>query len=408
MKLKSEADDFQVEELTSHTVSHGSFSLYRLTKEHLGTLEAIQAIASAWNLDSRDIAFGGLKDKHAKTTQFLTILKGPATDLQQKSFKLEFLGHSSRPYTAQDIQGNRFAIRLRDIPVNKKAAIEKILEDPALGVPNYFDDQRFGSLGESRQFCAEAWCRGDYDRALWLALADYNPHDRPREREQKQLLQEHWYDWAWLSKHLDRSHRRDAAEILNRNSSDFRVALTTIRHDLRGLYLAAFQSHLWNELLALWIGHLAGAETIRTQGAAGELIFPQMIDADILEKLSRTEIPLPSARITQWSPEFEPLIQQITARYELTPKQIRVKYPRDTFFSKGQRSALTKVQDLEFLWEPTALTANMLATIPQSSDQCIDLLLRFTLQRGSYATMLVRWLRELLDSRDGLDSRNGQ
>ena len=50
------------------------------------------------------------------------------------------------------------------------------------GVPNYFDDQRFGSLGASGEFIAKPWCLGDYERALWLALAEHNPHDRPGDR----------------------------------------------------------------------------------------------------------------------------------------------------------------------------------------------------------------------------------
>ena len=393
MKLKSEADDFQVEELTSHKVSSGPFSLYRLSKEHIGTLETIHAIAQAWRLDSRDIAFGGLKDKHAKTVQYLTIQHGPTENLEQKSFALEFLGHSSRAYTAQDIQGNRFAIRLRAIPVPMKGALEKILRDPALGVPNYFDDQRFGSLGESHQFCAEPWCRGDYERALWLALADFNPHDRPRERQKKQLLQEHWGDWAWLVQHLDRSHRRDAADILDRHPRDFRVALTVIRHDLRGLYLAAFQSHLWNELLAAWIEQLAGPDLIRIKGTAGELVFPPKIDSALLQTLCSTEIPLPSARITEWPTTFEPLIQSIMARYGMTPKQIRVKYPRDTFFSKGERVALAKIQGLEHNWESVPSSDTASSVDPMSTGETEDLILKFTLPRGSYATMLIRWLK---------------
>lgn len=393
MKLKSEADDFQVEELTSYSVSHGRFSFYKLSKEHLGTLEAIQAIAEHWRLDPRDIAFGGLKDKHAKTIQYLTIQDGPIRNLQQRSFLLEFLGQSNRPYSAQDIDGNRFEIRLRSIPQSAQPRLEKALQDPALGIPNYFDDQRFGSLGLSRQFCAEPWCRGEYERALWLALADFNLHDRPREREQKQLLQDHWGDWQWLTEHLDRSHRRDAADILRRNPRDFRVALTVIRHDLRSLYLAAFQSHLWNELLSRWIDQLVGPERIVIEGAAGNLLFPKSMDSSLLQLLSSTKIPLPSARTTEWPTPFDSLIVEVTAQVGLTPKQIRVKYPRDTFFSKGERSALTKLMSLEYRWETSSTRDANEETESSNTEPRRDLLLKFNLPRGAYATMLVRWLQ---------------
>ena len=44
-------------------------------------------------------------------------------------------------------------------------------------------------------------CRGaerDYERALWLALADPNEHDRPDDRKEKQLLRDRWGDWPGL------------------------------------------------------------------------------------------------------------------------------------------------------------------------------------------------------------------
>ena len=46
------------------------------------------------------------------------------------------------------------------------------------GLPNYFDDQRFGSVGYSGQFIGHAWLIGDHERALELALAEANPFDR--------------------------------------------------------------------------------------------------------------------------------------------------------------------------------------------------------------------------------------
>ena len=36
----------------------------------------------------------------------------------------------------------------------------------------YFDDQRFGSVGESGEFIGRAWCLGNYERALWLRPGD--------------------------------------------------------------------------------------------------------------------------------------------------------------------------------------------------------------------------------------------
>lgn len=92
----------------------------------------------------------------------------------------------------------------------------------ASGVPNYFDDQRFGSLGQSGEFIAVPWCRGDYERALWLALADPNEHDRPEDRKEKQLLRDRWGDWLGLKTDMPRGSRRSIVTFLVDHPTDFR------------------------------------------------------------------------------------------------------------------------------------------------------------------------------------------
>jgi len=123
MKLKRQPEDFQVEELP--TVSggdHGRFGFYRLTKRGIGSLEAIEAIRRRWNLSGRQIGYGGLKDKHAVTVQYLTIFEGPDRGLREHSFDLEPIGRLVRPYGPDQFRGNRFTVVLRDLSAS---AVEK-------------------------------------------------------------------------------------------------------------------------------------------------------------------------------------------------------------------------------------------------------------------------------------------
>src|SRR5436305_3420190 len=79
MKLKCQPDDFRVEELTdAQPGAAGRYTFYRLTKQDLGTIEAVEAICRRWNLSSRRISYAGLKDRHASTIQYLTIADGPS------------------------------------------------------------------------------------------------------------------------------------------------------------------------------------------------------------------------------------------------------------------------------------------------------------------------------------------
>lgn len=87
MKLKRLPEDFHVEELpvVAQGEPRGRFVYYRLTKRGLGTLEAIEAISRRWNVPGRRISYGGLKDRHAVTVQYLTIFEGPERPLHEQA-----------------------------------------------------------------------------------------------------------------------------------------------------------------------------------------------------------------------------------------------------------------------------------------------------------------------------------
>src|SRR5262249_22765103 len=116
MKLKRLPEDFRVEELPiAAGGSEGRFVLYRLTKRNLGTLEAIEAICRRWNIAGRRVSYGGLKDRHALTVQYLTIFDGPDAALHQANLDLEPTGRLAHPYGPGHFRGNRFSVVLRDL-----------------------------------------------------------------------------------------------------------------------------------------------------------------------------------------------------------------------------------------------------------------------------------------------------
>ncbi len=383
MKLKRIVEDFQVEEQIALTPGAGPFALYRLTKQSLGTLEAIEALVNRWKLHRGDVAFAGLKDKHALTTQYVTIAGGPRRNLEQTSFSVEHVGQVARPIHASDISNNRFEVVIRDLVPDELASAAAALESIATdGCPNYFDNQRFGSLGESDEFIAKPWCLGDYERALWLAVADSNVHDRPNDREAKRLVRENWGRWAACLKKLPPGLEQQVVNLLSRNPTDFRRAITCVPHELRSLWLAAFQSHLWNQVLAASIGHVCQPEPC-VPYTIGQRPLPFFTELNATQRtqLHGQSLPLPSARLHLEGGPLKSLYDQVLAAEGLELRQIRVKYPRDTFFSKGDR--------------PAVFAPGQFAHDVAPDDLYPDhqkLTLRFTLPRGSYATILVKRL----------------
>jgi len=386
VKLKRQPEDFQVEELTDFKTSGGPFACYRLSKRSMGTPEVVDEILRRWRLPRDRVSYGGLKDKHALTTQWVTIFQGPRRDLREQAFEMTYVGQAARPFTPAEISGNRFLVTLRSLlPDAVQKVIEALESVRRDGIPNYFDDQRFGSVGFSGEFVAQPWCLGNYERTLWLALADPNEHDRPVERIEKQALREKWGDWAALKSSLKQSNRRSIITFLADRPDDFRGAVGRLRVDLRGLYLAAFQSALWNRLLAAWLKRQCQAEQlVPVSLKLGAVPFFNTLDAVQRSELQSTLLPLPTARIKLEPGPVSDILDSILQEYGLELRQVRVKYPRDSFFSKGDRRAVIPVSPITHLLAPDDL---------ESGRQKIRL--SFDLPRGSYATILVKRLTEL-------------
>lgn len=383
MKLKCIPADFQVDEQVTLRSSGGPFALYLLEKESLGTLEAVDRIVSRWNIPRSQIAWAGLKDRHARTSQYVTIKGGPKQGLQAGGVELRFLGYASRPVHPRDIVSNQFTVVLRDMDAEEITAAKRTLAEVERdGLPNYFDEQRFGSLGESGVFIAQPWCKGDYEKALWLALAEHNVHDRPDEREQKRLLRENWGKWSQAKAALARSHRRSVITFLadKPDRPDFKRALALVRQDLRSLWLAAYQSHLWNQMLAAVLEANCRPEDLKRQRIARhDLPFFTALPDEHRQWLFDFQLPLPSARLHLEPGDLKDLIDDVMAAEGMELREVRVKYPRDAFFSRGERPAIFRP---EYLQHQTAADD----MYPGRS----KLTLQFTLRRGSYATIFVK------------------
>ncbi len=378
-------EDFQVEEHTTRTAEGGPYALYRLTKRGLGTPEAISAVARRWKIAPRQIACGGLKDRHALTVQWVTIHHGPRRDLRQTNLQLAYVGQTATPFAAADIAANAFRIVLRDLSADEAHQARQTLESVARdGVPNYFDQQRFGSVGQSREFIAQAWCRGDYQRAIWLATADPNPHDRPRDKQQKQFLRDHWGRWAECRAALGGSPWQKVITYLAERPDDYRGAIARVRPELRSLYIATFQSFLWNRMLSTLLRRQCPAEQLfQAFWGVDTVVFYRSLSDGQREALGATRLPLPSARVRLEEGPTKDLVGRVLGPLDLRLEDLRIDFPRDSFFSKGQRAAVFFPAGLEF-------SADRDEVYPGRQ----KITLRLELPRGCYATLLLRRLKE--------------
>lgn len=391
MKLKRLPEDFQVEELPLvEAGERGRFVLYRLTKRGLGTLEAIEAVCRRWNLAGRRVSYGGLKDRHAVTVQYLTIFDGPERPLHETSLDLVPLGRVDQPYGPDQFRGNRFVVVLRDLsPRALELAGNAVGEIPRDGLPNYFDDQRFGSVGFGGGFIAQAWLTGDHEQALRLALAEPNPSDRPGTRAEKTILRETWGRWTEAKARLERSHARSLVTYLADHPSDFRGAFARLRRELRSLYFSAFQSHLWNLMLGRWIERNTRPEQrVPVDFKVASLPVHRGLDPEQAEVLASSRLPLPSSRTPLPEGPLREIALEVVGEFGLAWEDLRVRHLKDVFFSKGTRPALFFAENLEHSAADDELQPGRK-----------KLRLTFDLPRGAYATLVVKRVTDVAAQR---------
>ncbi len=391
MHIKAIPEDFQVEERTEAVAEGaGDFAFYRLEKTGWTTPDALQAIKRRWTIDTRRLSYGGLKDRHAKTVQFFTIFRGPQRQLHHERIAVTYLGQRSTPYTADDIQANRFQVVIRELTKGAMArALPALEEVRAVGVPNYFDDQRFGSVTGGDAFFAKHLIQGNFEQALKTALTATYEFDRSAQKKEKAVLRDHWGKWTRCKELLPRGVARSLVEGLVRNPDDFKGAIARMRADLRSLYLSAYQSHLWNRMIAAWLKE-KGGDMVQVPLRLGEVPMPRTMDADALRDLQALQWPLPSSRFRfEENDPRQPIFDRVLAEEGLTQEQFKVHGLREVFFSKGDRPALCMPTDVQHDEEYDDLHAGK-----------EKLTLSFDLPRGAYATLIVKRITRWQEMRE--------
>ncbi|HEY6726467.1 MAG TPA: tRNA pseudouridine(13) synthase TruD [Polyangiaceae bacterium] len=162
-RLGPEPEDFAVDEIPLYQPSGTGEHLYvRIQKRGLATPDLTRIVGKAARVRERDIGYAGLKDKHAITSQWLSLPKQALPpeewELPDSIQVLEASWHGNKLRTGH-LTGNRFGITLVDVPEADAARAGSLIEGlRRSGLPNYFGEQRFGIEGKNLPQALE-WLR---------------------------------------------------------------------------------------------------------------------------------------------------------------------------------------------------------------------------------------------------------
>ena len=408
--LRDRPEDFRVEEreafgadLRGVDADVGSYPhlVFRATLRGWDTNDFASTLSKRLGVSRERVSWAGTKDKHAVTTQLFSI-KHPDDELPSvDGATIEPLGRAGRPVLFGDLAGNDFevvvrgaerpenadpiAVELGRFGANGRSADED--GDGAVAVPNYFGQQRFGSMRPITHRVGLDVVRGEWESAAVRYVCESSDREPDRTRTARQRLDEE-REWERANEVLPGGLRFERA-IAGRlaegadGPADYREALETLPRNLQSMFTNAAQSYVFNRVLSerlrrgLPFGTPAVGDVVCFVDGDG-LPDPdrtQAVEAEHLGTIRRhcergrafVTAPLVGTETDFGFGEPGEIVREVLDDLDLQ----RGDFDRPgAFGSEGTRRAVLLRTDLEHESDP--------------------LTLRFSLPKGSYATVLAR------------------
>lgn len=270
-RLRDRPSDFRVRELDAIETQPldadpGAYPVlvFRATLRRWDTNDFAHELSERLGISRERITWAGTKDKHAITTQLFSI-KGCSSDDDPTLPEIDgaettILGRAGRPVLFGDHLGNEFELVVRDASGDYERITEELrrftreTDECRIGVPNFFGQQRFGSIRPITHEVGLAIVRGDWEAAVLSYLGSPSLREPEGTRTAREYV-ERTRDWQGALERFP-SHLRYEISMLHRlaegqNEGDiFRSALEAVPSNLQVLFVHAAQSSLFNRMLS--------------------------------------------------------------------------------------------------------------------------------------------------------------
>lgn len=419
MKIKVRPEDFVVREQvdivagSSDDIGPAScwYRIYLLKKRAWNTLDALRLIAKENRIPMAQIGYCGRKDRYAVTYQHISVpvKYGPLdTGITRRfpNIELELLGYSRDFVSTRNLAGNHFELVLRQIaPGEENGILQRAREVSMWGFPNYFDDQRFGSVvtgptgaGDDQDtsatvqyspvFFAERLLKRQYNGCLklYMTWAGTSSNRSRADIACKLKIEGLWGNWADIKPLCVSDTEKKIIEILEDGSSKSNLvrAVAQIPREELSMYVAAYQSHIWNSTLSMVLQRFAGCcESLTTvSGKVAEYCFYRVLQEEKFDELKRTLIPTVSSKILPAEQWIIDEIYDILEKRQVALAMFNQRDVRKVFFKSFYRPAIIVPENFE------------IADLEEDDlyPGYRKLEMNLALPPGSFATMLVKGL----------------
>ena len=386
MKIKQRPEDFVVREGSSFEAEReGPVWVYRMDKQKISTLQALERIGKEFGVRRRALSICGLKDKQGRTEQLVGVeggALGTKEVVQSGDLRLQLIGRAKAPLTSANVTANRFEVTVRDLTREEAERVpESAKEVERAGLVNYFDSQRFGFLKHGQGFIGKQLIRGDFEGALKSYLATPSKLDRSDDAKVKEFWRDNWGDWRKFAPQKAGAIYAPMLRVLRSNPEDFKGAFMHIERRSRMMTLFELQSDLWNEGVRRYlISILPPAELIGLRYQAGALVFPRAIPQALRAELATKTFPLLSSESTFTDPLIEKAAIAALQSQGIALSQMKVPDAPQLFFKHEERPLFI---------HPGKLRVSEARPDDMNGGR-LKITLSFTLPPGAYATLVVR------------------
>ncbi|MCS3901686.1 tRNA pseudouridine(13) synthase TruD [Methanococcus voltae] len=395
MKLRQKPEDFKVQELLNlenilvkEDSSEKNYKIYELCKKNMENLKAISYISKSQEIPLKEIGYCGLKDRHAITKQYISIPEEYEINIKENNLKLTFIGYSSEKLTIGDLIGNEFEITIRNIDKTYFLDIAENIRNLEQGVPNYFDNQRFGSVFEGK-FIAEYMLKNNFEEIFKILLTKYGKSENKTIKDLKRYIAKNWGDWEKCYQYLSENNIKSKMYInvlkKLKNTGKYKEAYKYIDVRLNDLFIAAYQSYLWNESVKEYLKSVLPVENrIYIDYDCGSLLYYSKIDKKLFEELKIKEMPLLYDKLDKNLLEID---EELVNAINIVLKRNKLKFKdfSDDNLIKGKfrnfnRPILNIPENLEYGKFKS----------DELNNGKYKITIKFSLKKGSYATGIIK------------------
>ncbi len=383
MKLRQKPDDFIVEEMPSmEWKKTGRFAVYKVSKVGMTTFASEKVLAAHCSVPFNKIGFAGLKDKHARTSQYFSVeVDNPDCGVfKEQHVYSELVGFLDEPLRTGDLKGNKFVIVVRDLYDDQVEKAQRNLSQVLEGVPNFFDSQRFGSLKGVQGFIAKDVLRDKYEQAVQKIITATTRHQKAKIRGVRKFIKANWGEWQLCldevkKAELERTVEGTVVRHLIEFPGDFKGAFERTFKSIREIFFSAYQSFIWNECIKRVVRQNS-KEVFSVEYEAGKLVFPRKWNPDA--KLATFPLAAPDMKA---SDDRMKIINEVL---KMEGIQLSELLTGQHFFVARER---------EIMLKPEGLVVH-----PAEDDELNEhrkkMKIEFVLPKGSYATIILKGLFE--------------